>query len=178
MGFGMAKNLIAYFSRAGANYLGGSIVNLDEGNTQVVAKKIQALAGGDLFHIDTVVPYPADYHETTEVAKDELGRRARPELKFMPEGAGAYDTVFLGYPIWWGVMPMAVLTFLESCDFSGKTIVPFCTHEGSGFGISERYIRQSCPKSEVLRGLAVWGSKCGQADADIRKWLKALNLLA
>lgn len=174
----MTKNLIAYFSRAGANYYGGSIVNLDEGNTQVVAKKIEALVGGDMFHIDTIIPYPADYHEATDVAKVELGKSVRPELKRTLKDVSAYDTVFLGYPIWWGVMPMAVLTFLESCDFSGKTIIPFCTHEGSGFGISERYIRQSCPNSDVLHGLAVIGSKCHQADAAIKKWLKALNRLA
>ena len=174
----MTKKLIAYYSRAGSNYFGNRIVDLAVGNTRVVAEKIQALAGGDLFRIEPVKPYPADYDETVERAKEELGKNARPELKEIVRNPDVYDTVFLGYPIWWGVMPMPVLTFLESADFSGKTIVPFCTHEGSGFGMSERYIRQSCPKAKILSGLAIRGGKRDQADAEIRKWLKSLNLLA
>lgn len=174
----MTKNLIACYSRAGSNYFGSRIVDLDKGNTLVVAEKIQKLAGGDLFHIEPVKPYPDDYNRTVERAKEELRKNARPELKEIIRDPDAYDTVFLGYPIWWDVMPMPVLTFLESADFSGKTIVPFCTHEGSGFGMSERYIRQSCPKAEILSGLAVRGEKRDQADAEIRKWLKSLNLPA
>ncbi len=174
----MAKNLIAYYSRAGNNYLGGHIVDLEEGNTQVIAGKIRKLAGGDLFRIEPVKSYPDDYDEVVELAKDELGKNARPELKSTVRNIHDYDTIFLGYPIWWGVMPMPVLTFLESLDFSGKTIIPFCTHEGSGFGMSERYIRQSCPGAKILSGLAIRGEKRDQADAEIGKWLKSLDLLA
>ena len=174
----MAKNLIAYYSRSGSNYKGGNIVDLPEGNTQVVAEKIRTLTGGDLFRIEPVKPYPADYNETVELAKEELGKNARPELTDTVKDFADYDVIYLGYPIWWGVMPMPVLTFLESYDFSGKTIAPFCTHEGSGLGMSERYIRQSCPDARVLPGLAIQGEKRDQADRDIGNWLKKQGLTA
>ena len=132
------KSLIAYFSRKENNYVGGSIVNLPIGNTEVIAKKIQGLTGSDLFQIQTVQPYPADYTETTRVAQDELSGNARPELTEMVADMDSYEVIYLGYPNWWGTMPMAVFTFLDSYDFSGKTIVPYCTHEGSGLGSSER----------------------------------------
>ena len=167
----MAKSLIAYYSRSGSNYRDGDIVDLPEGNTQVVAEKIRALTGGDLFRIEPVTPYPADYNETVELAKEELGRNARPALKDAVKDFADYDIVYVGYPIWWGVMPMPVLTFLESYDFSGKTIASFCTHEGSGLGMSERYIRQSCPGAKILSGLAIRGEKRDRADREIENWL-------
>ncbi len=131
------KCLIAYFSRKGQNYVGGKIVNLKVGNTEVVAKMIQKITGGDMFHIESVTAYPKDYGEITEVAKNELRTRARPKLTGRVENMGVYNMIFLGYPNWWGTPPMAVFTLLESYDFSGKTIAPFCTHEGSGMGHSE-----------------------------------------
>lgn len=126
------KYLIAYFSRKGNNYVNGQIVNLTKGNTEVIAEMIQDKTNGDLFHIESVKTYPADYMEATEVAKKELHDNARPKLTNAISSAAPYDVIFLGYPNWWGTMPMPVCTFLESCDLSGKTIVPFCTHEGSG----------------------------------------------
>lgn len=168
----MPRNLIAYYSRRGTNYFDGKIIDLPVGNTEVVAGKIARISGGDLFHIETVKPYPADYDESTEVAKIELGENARPELTATVPDFDDYDVIYLGYPIWWGVMPMPVLTFLESYDFSGKTIVPFCTHEGSGFGMSERYIRQSCPEASVLPGLAIIGHLRDKADKPVKDWLE------
>src|SRR5512137_2627680 len=96
------KCLIAYFSRPGNNYVGGSIVNLPVGNTEVVATMIREMTGGDLFRIEAVKTYPADYTETTEVAKKELQAKARPELARRLETMDAYDWIFLGYPNWWG----------------------------------------------------------------------------
>ena len=168
----MAKSLVAYFSRRGNNYFGGKIVDLPVGNTEVVAGKIATMTGGDLFHIEAVKPYPADYDESTEVAKRELGENARPELTAPVDGFDTYDTIYLGYPIWWGVMPMPVLTFLESYDFAGKTIAPFCTHEGSGFGMSERYIRQACPQATIVTGLAIKGDARDKSDKQIASWLE------
>ena len=121
--------LIAYFSHTGENYNVGVI---EKGNTHIVADMIAEETGGDLFEIATVNPYPDTYEECTEVAMQEQRENARPELTAQVENMEQYDTVYLGYPIWWGELPMAVYTFLESYDFSGKTIVPFCTHEGSG----------------------------------------------
>ena len=167
------KDLIAYYSRAGMNYAGGSIVNLPVGNTEVVAKMIQKLSGGDLFKIDTVKPYPEDYNETTEVAKKELRENARPELAATTDNMADYEVIYLGYPNWWGTMPMAVFTFLEKYDFAGKTIIPFCTHEGSGIGRSEKDIQKLCPTATVLKGLALVGSNVRDAESDVTGWLEA-----
>ena len=171
------KSLSAFFSRKGNNYLSGSIVNLPIGNTEVIAKKIQELTGSDLFQIQTVKSYPEDYTETTRVAQDELSGNARPELTGTVDDMDAYEVIYLGYPNWWGTMPMAVFTFLDSYDFSGKTIVPYCTHEGSGLGSSERDIKKLCPTAKVLSGLAIKGSTVGKADNDVANWLKKIGLL-
>ena len=169
------KCLIAYFSRRGQNYSNGRIVDLKVGNTEIVAKMIRKKTGGDLFQIDTVSAYPKDYTETTEVAKSELRSKARPKLTGQVENMATYDVIFLGYPNWWGTPPMAVFTFLESYDFSGKTIVPFCTHEGSGMGHSEEDIAKACPKTTILEGLAIHGSQSSFADAEVSSWIDKLK---
>jgi flavodoxin len=166
------KYLIDYFSRKGNNYVKGKIVNLPIGNTEVIAKIIQENTEGDLFHIDTVKSYPADYHETTDVAKKELNSDARPELTNTVSDMDSYDVVFLGYPIWWGTMPMAVFTFLEAYDFSGKTIIPFCTHEGSGLGNSVEDIKKLCQRSIVEHVVAFYGRNVNDAQAEVEKWIE------
>ncbi|EHI99086.1 hypothetical protein CDLVIII_2442 [Clostridium sp. DL-VIII] len=172
-----SKSLIAYFSRKGNNYARGKIVNLKIGNTKVLANKIHELTGGDMFEIKTVKSYPEDYTETTNVAKKELRENTRPEITQKVDNMDSYDVIYLGYPNWWGTMPMAVFTLLESYDFSGKTIVPYCTHEGSGMGNSERDIKKLCPNSNVLSGLAIRGSSSDKAGKDLEKWLKKLDLI-
>ena len=167
-----AKCLIAYFSRPGNNYVNGNIVNLPVGNTEVIAKMIQEMTGGDLFHIEAVNAYPEDYTETTDVAQEELRTNARPKLTRHLETMASYDVIFLGYPNWWGTMPMPVFTFLEEYDFSGKTIAPFCTHEGSGLGRSVSDIRKMCPKSTVLEGLAIRGGDVKNARGEVAGWLR------
>jgi flavodoxin len=173
-----SKSLSAYFSRKGNNYVGGSIVNLPIGNTEVIAKKIQGLTGSDLFQIHTVKSYPEDYTGATRVAQDELSGNARPELTGMVVDMDSYEVIYLGYPNWWGTMPMAAFTFLDSYDFSGKTIVPYCTHEGSGLGSSERDIKKHCPTAKVLSGLAIKGGTVGRADNVVTNWLKKLGLIS
>lgn len=165
-----SKCLIAYYSRAGNNYVGGAIVNLPVGNTEVAAHIIQQLTDAALFKIETVKQYPADYYETTEVSKKELRQNFRPELSVHVD-ISEYEVIYLGYPNWWGTMPLAVFSFLEEYDFSGKTIVPFCTHEGSGLGRSESDIRRLCPAATVSRGLAIVGGSVWSAEEPIRKWL-------
>jgi flavodoxin len=172
-----SKSLIAYYSRKGNNYLEGSIVNLPIGNTEVIANKIQVLTGGDIFKIRTVRSYPEDYTETTNVAQKEKRENARPELIEKVEDMDSYDVIYIGYPNWWGTMPMAVFSFLESYDFSGKTIVPFCTNEGSGMGSSERDIKKLCPKATMLSGLSIRGGDVARADKDVANWLKKLDLI-
>ncbi|MCR4435455.1 MAG: flavodoxin [Clostridiales bacterium] len=172
------KCLIAYFSRKGNNYVSGRIVDLPIGNTEVVAKMIQEMTGSDMFHIEAVKPYPKDYTETTKVAQDELRANARPELTNHTANMDSYDVIFLGYPNWWGTMPTPVFTFLEEYDFSGKTIVPFCTHEGSGLGHSEKDIAKLCPKATVLNGLAIHGSRVNAAKKDVTNWLNKIGIIS
>ena len=167
-----SESLIAYFSRKGNNYVGGNIVNLPIGNTEVIAKKIQELTGSDMFQIKTAKSYPDDYTETTNVARKELKENARPELTETVNDMDLYDVIYLGYPNWCGTIPMAVFTFLESYDFSGKTIIPYCTHEGSGMGKSERDIKKLCPNAKVLSGLAIRGGSVTRADKELANWLK------
>lgn len=170
--------LIAYYSRKGANYVSGTITDLPVGNTEVVAKMIQEMTDGDLFEIDTVKPYPKDYTATTEVAQKEFRANARPEITAQVADMDSYDVVFLGYPNWWGTMPMAVFTFLDAYDFSGKTIVPFCTHEGSGIGHSESDIDKNCPKAERVKGLSIRGSRVRSAKKELENWLSGSGLLS
>jgi len=167
-----AKKLIAYFSRRGNNYVAGKIVFLEVGNTEVIAGLIQEMTGGDLFHIQAVGAYPEDYTEATAVAKRELRDQARPQLTSWVEDMAGYEVIFLGFPNWWGTMPMPVFTFLEGSELSGKTIIPFCTHEGSGMGVSVRDIKKACPDARVLDGLAIRGSEVKKARDGVSAWLK------
>ena len=171
------KSLIVYFSRKGNNYVGRSITNLPVGNTEVVAKMIQKLTGADIFRIATVKEYPTDYNKATEVARKELRENARPELSGDVDNLDDYSVIFLGYPNWWGTMPMAVCTFLEKHDFSGKTVLPFCTHEGSGMGHSEGDIKKLCPRATVLNGLAIRGRSVQRAENEILAWLRESGVI-
>ena len=163
----MVKVLIAYYSRRGENYVNGSIRNLKLGNTEVVAAKIKALLpDADMFRIDTVRQYSKSYMTCIEEAKQELREQARPEMKETIDSIDQYDTIILGYPNWWGTMPMVCYTFLESFDFSGKTIIPFCTNEGSGMGSSERFIKKLCPSATILSGVAIHGAEAEHADRE------------
>ena len=134
----MAK-LVAFYSRAHENYFGGSMRYIEVGNTEKIADMIAEITGADLFKIEQKVPYAADYNTCIEEAKKDLQTKARPELVSMPENLDRYDEIYLGYPNYWGTMPMAVYSFLESYNFTGKKIHPFCTHEGSGLSSTERY---------------------------------------
>lgn len=165
--------LIAYYSRADENYLNGNLRFLDVGNTEVVARKILARTGGTLFKIEPVVPYARDYDTCIEEARADLKRNARPAIEAFPITLEPFDVVYLGYPNYWGTMPMAVFTFLEHFDFTGKTIRPFCTHEGSGLGHSERDIAKLCPGAKIGRGLAIHGTVAASSGAKVAQWVEA-----
>ena len=124
-----------------------------------------------MFRIETVKTYPEDYTETTNVAREEQRQNGRPELTDRVDNMDSYDVIYLGYPNWYGTMPMAVFMFLESYDFSGKSIIPYCTHEGSGMGNSERDIKKLCPSAKVLPGLAIRGGSVARAGKDLSNWL-------
>ena len=168
----MSNIMIAYYSRKGENYCNGQIRNLTKGNTEVVAEMIQKLTGGDSFEIETLQSYPENYQKCTEVAMQELESKARPLLKSYPGGMQEYNTIFLGYPNWWGTMPMAVFSFLENYDLKGKTIIPFCTNEGSGMGHSESDLKKLAKGAKILSGLAIHGTEAAQAKPKVQAWLK------
>ena len=163
--------LIAYFSRRHENYVNGVIRDLKIGNTEIAASIIQQLTGADRFQIEPLQEYSKDYNECIAQAQSDQRRNARPQLKQYPESLQEYDVIYLGYPNYWSTMPMAVFTFLEHFDFTGKTIRPFCTHEGSGLGTSEEDIRRICPGAKVEKGLAIRGSSVSNSEILIRKWL-------
>lgn len=170
----MSKALVAYYSRAGENYVSGTLKKLPIGNTEAAADIITKITGADTFRIEQVIPYSESYNTCTAQAKDDQQNGVRPQLKNFPDSLDDCDVIYLGYPNYWNTMPMAVFTFLEHFDFTGKTIMPFCTHEGSGMGKSEADIKKLCPTANVKRGLAVYGSRVGMAEKDIERWIKKI----
>ena len=170
------KVLVAFFSRTGENYATGYI---EKGNTHIVAEMIAEETGGTLFHIEPVTPYPEDYTECIQVAKKEKNENARPAVKADIKTED-YDVIFIGYPNWWGDMPMAVYTVIGKHDWTGKTVVPFCTHEGSGLSGTERNLKNACKGATLLEGLAMRGNTAQnsrtQARQSITKWLESLDI--
>ena len=170
--------LIAFFSRADENYNVGTV---EVGNTEIMARFMKDYLGdkADTFKIDPVNPYPADYKECTEVATEEKNSNARPEFKNADSiNIDNYDTIFIGYPIWWGDVPMIINTFLEKYDFSGKTIIPFNTHEGSGNSGTFSDIKSKMKSSNVnTKGLSIQGKTARQESSrsTVENWLKELG---
>ncbi len=171
----MAKNLILYYSRKGENYWNGSVKNITKGNTEIVAEFIQKAVGGDLFEIETVKDYPADYHACTDEAKKELREGARPELKQILDSIADYDNIFVCGPCWWGTYPMAVFTQLEKLDFNGKKVIAVMTHEGSGLGSCERDLKRICKGASFGKGLAVHGADAAKSETAVASW--AINAI-
>lgn len=167
------KSLIVFYSRSGNNYVSGDIVNLKVGNTKVIAQKIQKLTDADIFEIVPEIDYSDDYTECVQVARQEKQNNARPKYMNDVTNFDDYDVIYLGYPNWCGTMPMVIWTFLESHDFSGKIIKPFCTHEGSAMGNSESDIKILCPNVTVTKGLPIKGSTVNDESADkaVESWI-------
>lgn len=171
------KILVVYYSRTGSNYVSGDIVDLPVGNTAAVAQMIRDKTGADVVELRTVKAYPTDYKATTEEAKKELRENARPELVGggVVKDLAQYDTIILGYPNWWGTAPMAIFSFLEKNDLAGKTILPLCTHEGSGMGRSVKDLKKALPQSQVKQGLPIHGTRVYKKDAaipgEVEAWL-------
>lgn len=170
------KTLVVFFSHTGENY---GVGNISEGNTCIIAKMISEATDGTLFEIVPEKDYPHDsYDEVVEIAKQEKAQKARPAIKG-DINVEDYDVIFIGYPNWWGDMPMPVYTFLEKHDWDGKIVVPFCTHEGSGLSSTEDYIAETCKGANVANGLAVRGGKAQNDREQTRRavdtWLKGLK---
>ena len=169
---GGSHMLVAYFSLAGEQYGVGVI---EEGNTSIIAHMIAEQTGADLFEIEAVTPYPTSHSELLEVSQQEMENNARPEIAGTVDNMDDYDTIFIGYPNWWGDMPMIVYNFLESYDLSGKTIVPFCTHGGSGLSNTESTIAD-ITGGTMKDGFAIPGTTAQNdrdtARSEVTKWLK------
>lgn len=175
-----SKILVVYFSRTGYNYNSSMQPTgewLDVGHTARVAGFIAELTGGDTFEILPAVPYPDNYSETVEIARDELNSNARPEIQNAFDNIDEYDTVFIGSPIWHGAVPMIIRTFYESYDLAGKTLVPFSTHAGSGLGNCESVAKSYYPDNTVLSGLAVQGTSSANSRGTVEEWLKRIGII-
>ena len=166
--------MIVYYSRTGENYWNGSIKNLEKGNTETVAEMVADMTGGDLFEVETVKTYPEDYYQCIDEAKAELQRGDRPEVKAYADDLEDYDTIYVGYPNWWGTMPMVMFTFLEHYDLSGKRIIPFCTNEGSGMGGSERDLKKICKGKKIEKGLSIHGAEAAQSRSKVEAWVRKM----
>ena len=171
------RTLVVYFSRTGEQYTVGVI---DKGNTAIVAEMIAEKTGADLFEVLPVDDhYPMTYKELTDVAKQEQNDKARPEYAGELPDLSQYDTVFIGAPVWWGDWPLILYTVFENNDFSGKKLVPFSTHEGSGLSGFDKKLASACPDAEVLKGLAVRGNDAQNRQDSVREtvqdWLSGLG---
>lgn len=157
------KVLVVYFSRTG--------------NTRQMARLIQKTTGADLFDIIPAKPYPELYQEVSDQAKEEINAGFHPELKSNITSVDELDVVFVGSPNWWSTIAPPVATFLAGHDLSGKTIIPFVTHEGSGLGHSVGDIKKLCPNSVVLDGLPIRGHQISGAQKEVEKWLKRIGII-
>nr|WP_320039129.1 flavodoxin [uncultured Bacteroides sp.] len=157
------KILVVYFSHSG--------------NTRVIANQIKELTSGDIFEIQPAKAYPSDYQVCVDQAKKEINANYKPALKTKLKSISSYDIIFVGSPCWWATMAPPVATFLSSYDFTGKTIVPFMTHEGSRMGRYASDIKKLCPKAKILEGLPVRGSNVKEAKGDVNKWLREIKVI-
>ncbi|MFA7157072.1 MAG: flavodoxin [Bacilli bacterium] len=166
------KSLIIYFSRKGENYINDGFVNLEIGNTKVIANMIKDLIDADMFEVEKKEDYPYGYYETTNIANIEKSKNTRPKLKNEISSIDEYDTIYVGYPNWWGTMPMPMFSQLEKLNFKGKKIMPFCTHEGSKMGNSENDLQKICVGADVKKGLAIFGSHVKTSKDQVKAWIK------
>jgi len=163
------KSLVIYFSRADENYAVGYI---EKGNTEIVAEYIRDIIGADLFKVEGVKGYSANYQKCIEEAKERQQRNERPELKNYIDDISQYEVIYIGAPVYWGIMPQEMITQLEKLDFTGKIIRIFTTHEGSGLGSIPSQVKKVCKGATVLdNGIAIRGASVKDSKDKIEKWL-------
>ena len=157
----VGKALVLYFSHTG--------------NTENVANFIHEAVGGDIIKLETEEPYTDNYDELLDIAQEEKNENARPALSTKIDNIDEYDTIFLGYPIWWGDMPMAIYTFLDEYDLSGKTIAPFVTSGGSGLSGTPQEIQDEEPDANVTEGLSVRDTNSADSQNEVNEWLSEIG---
>lgn len=165
------KALVIFFSHAGENY---SVGNIEEGNTKIVADYISEITGADQFEIVAEKNYDMPYMDLIKVAQDEAKAGELPAYKGDVDVA-PYDIIFIGGPIWWGTYPQVMFSFFKDHDLSGKTVIPFTTHEGSGLASTVRDVKKALPKATVKDGFAIYGHEVRSGRAKVEKWLKGLG---
>ena len=157
-----SKSLVVYFSWSG--------------NTENVAKSIQSQTDSDIFEIVPATPYSDDYDAVVDLAQAEQSEDARPAIADSIENIADYDVIYVGYPNWWGDMPMILYTFFDSYDFSGKTVAPFCTSGGSGLSDTVNAIKELEPNAAVTEGLHIGSSASSNPDDAVSEWLSEIGL--
>ena len=165
------KALVIFFSHAGENY---SVGNIEVGNTKILADYISEITGADQFEIVAEKNYNMPYMDLIKVAQDEAKACELPAYKGDVDVA-PYDVIFIGGPIWWGTYPQVMFTFFKDHDLSGKTVIPFTTHEGSGLASTVRDVKKAWPKATVKDGFAIYGHEVRSGRAKVEKWLKGLG---
>ena len=170
-----AKSLVVVFSRADENYNVGYV---EKGNTMVLAEFIANKTGAELFEVKPAKPYPAVYDECTDLAKKEQNQKARPAI-LEDKDVSDFDTIFVGYPVWWGDIPMCLYTFIEAHDWNGKKVIPFCTNEGSGSGRTDRTLKAKMKGANLEKAFSMPGhvaqNNRASAEKEIDTWLKKLG---
>lgn len=171
------KNLVVYFSMP--DNVDDSTVVIDGetlGNTQYMAYVIQETVGADIFRIEPETPYPTDHDELVDLASEEQSNNARPAIKDTIENFDTYENIFVGYPNWWGDMPMILYTFFDTYDLSGKTVALFCTSGGSGLSGTVNEVKSLEPNATVTQGLHIGSGSSSNPDNAVSEWLNALGL--
>ena len=166
------KALVVFFSHAGENYAVG---NIEVGNTKIVADYISEITGADQFEIVAEKNYDMPYMDLVKVAQDEAKTGELPAYKGDVD-VTPYDVIFIGGPIWWGTYPQVMFTFFKDHDLSGKTVIPFTTHEGSGLASTVHDVKKAWPKANVKDGFAIYGHEVRSGRAKVENWLKGLGL--
>lgn len=168
----MAHTLVIYYSRKGENYMPGGLQNLEKGHTERAAEYIAKSLNADIFEVDTAQPYSATYYGCCREAEQETRNNARPAIKGFVDDISSYETIFVCFPCWCGTAPMCIFTFLDNYDLTGKKLIPFCTHEGSGMANAERDLKKNYPSANVVSGLAVRGHQVIDSEGRISDWAK------
>lgn len=163
------KSIIIYFSRADENY---SVGYIEKGNTEVIAEFISELTNSDSFKVERSIPYAKDYQTCIKEAKEELNNNTRPEIKNTLNSIDEYDVIYIGGPIYWGYLPLPMVTQLERLNWEGKVVRPFTTHEGSGLASVPNQLKEVCTGARILDGLAIKGSNVYNAKSTVEEWLK------
>ena len=168
----MRRNLVVFYSRKGENHMPGGIQVLEKGHTAFAAEFIAEAVDADIFEIDTVKPYAANYRECCMEAVAEIKAGARPEIKGYVDSIAEYENIFVCFPCWCGTAPMCVFSFLEHYDWAGKKIIPLCTNEGSGLANSPKDIAKACPGAVIAEGLSVRGHQVNDSEDLIAAWAR------